>query len=915
MVTIVFDIALYSNLSDDEKNDEQKLEITLHISKEKDKSFELWATVDIANQSFKTTIDKNNKDSKLTFEWNNNKHPDSEITINDILSNLGLQDSLQLPDGLDIGFNEATIEFETSKENKCLTISASKQKENTKEYGFTLVAQKIDKTWLYAFVLTIEKVNLHFNSLPLIGAELPENIGVNSICLMALSKDIEADNGVYPNFIPSSIKPTEGETNLQKGGYLNMQLDLGNGNSYPIQVSTASKKQKTKEEKNSLQLYGDEPAKTEEKPSITWKKIAKKVGPLQLNKIGFSFQNSELNLYFDAALLVGPLTLGLDELQLASPITKFDPHASLNGLSLQYSSSAVQIGGSFKKDGEESYSGAALIGTKAFQLAAIGAYAKIESETSLFVYAMLNKDLGGPSQFYIKGIAAGYGYNQNLLLPTLNDVAQYPFVAPFTNAAGGNSTLKEDTTVREALTALNKYVSYKFGAQWFVAGLKFSTYNILDSIALLALKMGAKTEIALVGFSEINYPKTNNTLIHAQLALVANILPDDGIAAVNAQLTAESYLFSKNCKLTGGFAFYLWFGNNINSGDFVVTLGGYHPSFNAPNHYPQVPRLGFNWPITGELSLKGEMYFALTPRCIMAGGRFEANYQSGNFRAWFIMGADFMIAWKPYHYEAKMHLVFGVDYQFRLNLVFKTITKNISANFGSQLYVWGPDFSGTARIDFSVVSFTINFGSSQKIGKKTIEWVEFKNNFLPKPQSSYLNEANNHYCSSKAISGIKAETNNDGTVQIAHENVVFEISTVIPSKTICDSLELNYEKVIGIKPLGISSDNFNSTLSVTITKGIDQIDLEEDFIIREKLENVAGALWQGNSETDLVNNVLIGLYLEPKLKSLETPVKYISKDDTSYNKLDVKIDNCTEKVDLVIIEGDNFTFFTEQMWL
>lgn len=67
----------------------------------------------------------------------------------------------------------------------------------------------------------------------------------------------------------------------------------------------------------------------------------------------------------------------------------------------------------------------------------------------------------------------------------------------------------------------------------------------------------------------------------------------------------------------------MWFGNNANSGDFVVTLGGYHPSFNVPSHYPQVPRLSFfNSSITSELNIKGEMYFALTPRCIMAGGRF-----------------------------------------------------------------------------------------------------------------------------------------------------------------------------------------------------------------------------------------------------------------------------------------------------
>ena len=66
------------------------------------------------------------------------------------------------------------------------------------------------------------------------------------------------------------------------------------------------------------------------------------------------------------------------------------------------------------------------------------------------------------------------------------------------------------------------------------------------------------------------------------------------------------------CHLTGGFAFYVWFGDNPHSGQFVLTLGGYHPDFSPPSYYPSVPRLGFNWPVSSEYGSSSEGTLHLT---------------------------------------------------------------------------------------------------------------------------------------------------------------------------------------------------------------------------------------------------------------------------------------------------------------
>ena len=76
---------------------------------------------------------------------------------------------------------------------------------------------------------------------------------------------------------------------------------------------------------------------------------------------------------------------------------------------------------------------------------------------------------------------------------------------------------------------------------------------------------------------------------------------------------------TEDCRLTGGFAFFFWF----DEGQFVLTLGGYHPSFVRPPEFPVVPRLGFHWAVSDAVVVKGEAYFALTSSCVMAGGRLE----------------------------------------------------------------------------------------------------------------------------------------------------------------------------------------------------------------------------------------------------------------------------------------------------
>src|SRR6201988_1073202 len=98
---------------------------------------------------------------------------------------------------------------------------------------------------------------------------------------------------------------------------------------------------------------------------------------------------------------------------------------------------------------------------------------------------------------------------------------------------------------------------------------------------------------------------------YIEVNLIPSYRPSTGLLAVDGKLSPASFIYGGFCKLTGGFAFYAWFSGE-NQGNFVVSVGGYHPAFTKPDIYPAVPRLGMDFAL-GPFRVTGQAYFALTP--------------------------------------------------------------------------------------------------------------------------------------------------------------------------------------------------------------------------------------------------------------------------------------------------------------
>ena len=472
-----------------------------------------------------------------------------------------------------------------------------------------------------------------------------------------------------------------------------------------------------------------------------WYDIQKSFGPVNFKRLGFKYEDGAAWFLLDASMSFAGLILSLDGLAFGSPLSPFAPKFDLKGIGIDYSEGPVEIGGSFlrsqatdpnTKTTYDAYNGVAVIRTQALTLSALGSYADLNGHPSLFLYAVLDYPLGGPAFFFVTGLTAGFGYNRALVVPPVDQVAQFPLVtaAMAKNKAPAPSSSKDLTKV---LDDLARYVPPQTGSIFFVIGIKFTSFKMVDAFALLAVAFGDLFEVDVLGLATLVAPTPVpvatatpvTPLAVIQMSLKASFIPERGFLGVSAQLTSASYLFSQKCKLTGGFAFYSWF-SGAHQGDFVLSVGGYHLDYDVPLHYPQVPRLGFTWQVDEQLNIKGDCYYALTAAHLMAGGHLQLNYADSNLKAWFIAAADFLVAWKPFHYDATVHVNVGATYTFKL---FGTHTINVDVR--ADLHLWGPDFSGKATIDLDVISFDVAFGPSRPQAPKAISWDEFKASFLP----------------------------------------------------------------------------------------------------------------------------------------------------------------------------------------
>jgi hypothetical protein len=478
-----------------------------------------------------------------------------------------------------------------------------------------------------------------------------------------------------------------------------------------------------------------------EAKKTNWKPVRKQVGPVFVDKIGLTLEHGRIRILLDAGIDVGGFTFKMLDFGISLPLRKLDINTlkelrlELNGLELNLQKGDILIAGGFYKQEltidnakiQGTYTGyvgeiRVMLGSKS--LSAMGGYVRLDKTPSFFLFAVAQLPLGGPPEFFIEGLAGGFGINSNVQLPAINQVRNFVIV----KSAFGQPYFEGDNQSSNLSRAFSDFEPTP-ESYWIAVGVKASHYKFLESFLLAIVSFGDRLEVSILGIARMNLPGAAKKMAKAELQLRAQLIPEEGVFMVEGKISEGSYIFNPMAKLSGEFAFYSWFTDQkdksgkviIPAGDFVMTLGGYSPYFQKPDHYPAVDRLAVTYRVSDSLFVKAEAYFALTPRQFMLGGRLKGVFETDLVSANLVVEAHFLVNFEPFSYFIRA----GIN----LSGEFWALWWH-SFEIGVNITLWGPDFGGIAVIDLGIFDFKIKFGKPLQ-PSRPIDWKQFQRTLLP----------------------------------------------------------------------------------------------------------------------------------------------------------------------------------------
>ena len=698
------------------------------------KTYRLVGGLIVADQVFSAELDLGGAEKRLIASWTDTGTP---LGLEAIAGFFGWN-MPPLPEGLDLNLQQATLYVDLAADQ--LAVSAV-----SATYG-TLVFVSFKSSDAQAGRVQVVALEPDWRPslgmLPLVGPQLPSAAApfIGDFQILAASVAVSEDMPTVQALFASVEAQPPGPPVLAQGVTLSAQLQDFGGQITTIALPLA------RHDAPSNALAGSASANPEAASAAapvyggaaSWVSVDRTVGPITLKRIGVQYQDQKLGVLFDASAQFASLSVGLDGLGLTSPLSRFSPSPTLSGLEVGFSTGPVDVSGGLLRLADGSFAGDLTVEIDPYVINASGAFGQAQGHQAFFVFADVQGDFGGPPAFFVTGFLGGLGHNYALTMPGVDQVHTFPFLAGMDDPSVVGGVGAPPLSVLDALATPPSGVSWitpTVGARWIAAGVDFRSFEMIYGRVMVAVVDGADFEIALLGLAHMSLPQDagDGAYAYIELQLDAALKPSDGSFSALASLTANSYLLTHDCHLTGGFAFCLWFGDSPYAGDFVLTAGGYSPAFVPPSWYPQVDRVGFNWAVGDDVTVKGGAYFALTPTAAMAGGSLEVLFQSGDLKAWLTAYADLMIRWKPFYFTADIGISVGASY--RLNLLFTSVT--LSVELGATLELYGPPTGGKVHVHWTVISFTIGFGADPPSPDDLVlNWDQFRTLLPQKDQVS-----------------------------------------------------------------------------------------------------------------------------------------------------------------------------------
>ena len=761
-------------------------------------------------------IDSSNSEVFIGGTWESkSKDPKDTLNINTFLTKI--DSHFRIPSKVDFAINKIGIVSATDLNKFQICV-------NSENYG-NVTLLKIDNS--YSFRIEEIPQRMYFHDLPLIGKYFEEDsfLGLDRFGFAIdhskfgdlFFKVVVGDYAIDYGNPDESVLPQKSKLSKR---YLPAVIHEDKGR-YAVKVEHAIN------------------------DSIHWMDVDKTFGPVRIVRLGIGYNEGIIAVAGDIDIKIACLTFYLVGLSIAIPFGKdsADREVSVNidGLGINFSSGKFSIVGEVLKDGENSYSGLISVRIMKYGLTIIGTYKETKDENDnthvyLFAFGALHMVLGGPPCFVVTGLSVGFGINKKIVFPEVGKIKDFPLI----QAAMGNWN---ETNPSKALQAMSKYITDLDGEVMDALGITFNTFQMIDTCLIGLICFGNENQIALLGQSNLKLPTgIDFPFVNLGMGIIAAYNIDQGILEINGAISEGSYVFAKDCKLAGGFAWYMWFKGD-NKGDFVLTVGGYHKDFIRPNHYPLVNRVGVNWIIIkNELTLQGDAYMALTPSCVMAGGALNITFVWKSLKAWVRFRADMIISWLPFCYDVNVDASIGASYTFHF---FGKRTVTLETNV--KLHIWGPDFALQLYVKWYIISFTIEYIPGTGTVKNYKCWNDFSRDAIgiDLTQNNMLEDNNKTYVeaqiSNANIVGKKYIVNNGSPM--------IELSSKIPVK----QLYYGNKKIdetstpLGVLPMGTETA-YDHKVTIEITSENGSVIDYNSLIIEVEKTGVPRSLWGTGTE-------------------------------------------------------------------
>ncbi|KAM0544226.1 hypothetical protein ACHAPJ_011915 [Fusarium lateritium] len=545
---------------------------------------------------------------------------------------------------------------------------------------------------------------------------------------------------------PPSPKPDESNVTKSDSGSPNPKLATSNAvNPDPSGTGDAHSTSSGKAEVSKGQTESlDVPAQGPD-TDTDMKPYQKNVNGLSISNIGLEYdaQSQGLVIKFDATATLGPLTAELINfaLMISIPTIKqgkppnladwanLDIGISLDGLSLGMTGDNLTVVGFLDRidtASAQGFQGGLGVTFEAYDFTAFASYEDVTDNGQTFMSLMAYAELQGPILktpiVEIRGISGGFGLGSQLTVPPVTDLGSFPLLmssSPTPNAINAFAELQGTSGGTQCITPVN-------GATWVAVGVLGIACETVDISAVLTLALGPQVdEIAILGTATASFPRgasSDKVVAFIELDYSATADITHGSLFVQGSIAPTSFLLNSECRPTGGFIVATWFKPSPYKGDWCITIGGYHPAYQPPAHYPQPPaRLSIAWRYSSHLNITGEAYTALTPDALMAGSSLNALFSVGPIGASFDFQADFILYMHPLHYEADVHVSASV--WFEVDDLF--VHKKLSVSLGADLSLTGPPFAGCVSFDITVTTIHVRFGDQQQVQPPALSLQDF----------------------------------------------------------------------------------------------------------------------------------------------------------------------------------------------